>query len=115
MKKVPNRLVVGLFWGDEGKAKIVDLLTEKAYLVVRYQGGANAGHSVEIADKRFILHQIPTGILHPDVQCVLGAGNGPLPTLVQNAFATPTISSNRRISIPNPSLAPPADVSELVT
>ncbi len=74
MEKVPNRLVVGLFWGDEGKAKIVDLLTEKAYLVVRYQGGANAGHSVEIADKRFILHQIPTGILHPDVQCVLGAG-----------------------------------------
>ncbi|MCD6595884.1 adenylosuccinate synthase [bacterium] len=74
MKKVPNRLVVGLFWGDEGKAKIVDLLTENAYVVARYQGGANAGHSVEFANKRFILHQIPTGILHPDVECVLGAG-----------------------------------------
>ena len=69
-----NKLVVGLFWGDEGKAKIVDFLTPYAEVVVRYQGGANAGHSVEVAGQRFVLHQVPTGILHPDKKCVLGAG-----------------------------------------
>ena len=69
-----NKLVVGLFWGDEGKAKIVDFLTPYAEVVVRYQGGANAGHSVEVDGQRFVLHQVPTGILHPDKKCVLGAG-----------------------------------------
>ena len=70
----PNRLVVGLFWGDEGKAKVVDYLTDEANVVVRYQGGANAGHSVEVGGRRFVLHQVPTGILHSDKVCVLGAG-----------------------------------------
>lgn len=74
MQRLKNIIVVGLFWGDEGKAKIVDLLTENARVVARYQGGANAGHSVEVAGKRFVLHQVPTGILHPDKICVLGAG-----------------------------------------
>ena len=74
MAKQPNMFVVGMFWGDEGKAKIVDLLTENANVVVRYQGGANAGHSVEIDGERFVLHQVPTGILHPEKTCVLGAG-----------------------------------------
>ncbi len=74
MNRLPNRLVVGLFWGDEGKAKVVDFLTPEATVVVRYQGGANAGHSVEVAGKRFVLHRVPTGILHPDKVCVLGAG-----------------------------------------
>ncbi len=74
MTRKPNLLVCGLFWGDEGKAKVVDFLTENADIIVRYQGGANAGHSVETAGKRFVLHQIPTGILHENKTCVLGAG-----------------------------------------
>lgn len=68
------RIVLGTQWGDEGKGKIVDLLTEEADVVVRYQGGANAGHTVKIDDKTFILHLIPTGILHPDKICVIGNG-----------------------------------------
>ena len=58
-------VVVGAQWGDEGKGKLVDVLAERADLVVRYQGGANAGHTVVIGDSQFILRQIPSGILHP--------------------------------------------------
>jgi len=67
-------VVVGAQWGDEGKGKIVDVLAEKADLVVRYQGGANAGHTVVKGDDEFILHQIPSGILHPATRCVIGNG-----------------------------------------
>ncbi len=67
-------VVVGAQWGDEGKGKIVDVLAERADLVVRYQGGANAGHTVVIGDDEFILHQIPSGILHPDTRCIIGNG-----------------------------------------
>jgi adenylosuccinate synthase len=67
-------VVVGAQWGDEGKGKLVDVLAERADLVVRYQGGANAGHTVVIGDKQFILRQIPSGILHPRVICVIGNG-----------------------------------------
>jgi len=67
-------IVLGTQWGDEGKGKIVDLLTEQADVVVRYQGGANAGHTVKINDQEFILHLIPTGILHSDKICVIGNG-----------------------------------------
>jgi adenylosuccinate synthase len=67
-------VVVGAQWGDEGKGKLVDVLAERADLVVRYQGGANAGHTVVIGDKQFILRQIPSGILHPGVTCVIGNG-----------------------------------------
>jgi adenylosuccinate synthase len=67
-------VVVGAQWGDEGKGKLVDVLAERADLVVRYQGGANAGHTVVIGDKQFILRQIPSGILHPRVTCVIGNG-----------------------------------------
>ena len=67
-------VVVGAQWGDEGKGKIVDVLSERAELVVRYQGGANAGHTVVIDADEFILHQIPSGILHPSTQCVIGNG-----------------------------------------
>jgi adenylosuccinate synthase len=67
-------VVVGAQWGDEGKGKLVDVLAEKADWVVRYQGGANAGHTVHIGDKSFILHQIPSGILHPGVRCAIGNG-----------------------------------------
>jgi adenylosuccinate synthase len=67
-------VVVGSQWGDEGKGKLVDVLAERADLVVRYQGGANAGHTVVIGESQFILRQIPSGILHPRVTCVLGNG-----------------------------------------
>ena len=67
-------VVVGAQWGDEGKGKLVDVLAERADWVVRYQGGANAGHTVQIAEKSFVLHQIPSGILHPGVRCAIGNG-----------------------------------------
>jgi adenylosuccinate synthase len=67
-------VVVGAQWGDEGKGKIVDILSERAAVVIRYQGGANAGHTVVCGAEQFILHLIPSGILHPDTQCVIGNG-----------------------------------------
>ena len=67
-------VVVGAQWGDEGKGKLVDVLAEGADWVVRYQGGANAGHTVHIGDTSFVLHQIPSGILHPGVRCAIGNG-----------------------------------------
>jgi adenylosuccinate synthase len=67
-------VVVGAQWGDEGKGKLVDVLAERADLVVRYQGGANAGHTVVIGNTQFILRQIPSGILHPGVTCIVGNG-----------------------------------------
>jgi len=66
--------VVGAHWGDEGKGKLVDVLAERADWVVRYQGGANAGHTVDLGDRSFVLHQIPSGILHPGVRCAIGNG-----------------------------------------
>jgi adenylosuccinate synthase len=67
-------VVVGCQWGDEGKGKIVDVLAEDADIVARYQGGANAGHTVHVGSEEFILHQIPSGILHPGKRCLLGNG-----------------------------------------
>jgi len=67
-------VVVGAQWGDEGKGKVVDALAERARLVVRYQGGANAGHTVDAPGGEFVLHQIPAGILHPGTGCVIGNG-----------------------------------------
>ena len=67
-------VVVGAQWGDEGKGKLVDVLSERADLVVRYQGGANAGHTVVIGETQFVLRQIPSGILHPGAVCVVGNG-----------------------------------------
>ncbi|MBC8412887.1 adenylosuccinate synthase [bacterium] len=69
-----NIVVVGTQWGDEGKGKIVDLLTEKADVVARYQGGHNAGHTVIIKKSEFILHLIPSGILHKGKTCIIGNG-----------------------------------------
>jgi adenylosuccinate synthase len=66
--------VIGAQWGDEGKGKIVDLLAERFDIVVRYQGGHNAGHSVQIGDKSFVLHLLPSGIVHEGKTCVLGNG-----------------------------------------
>ena len=67
-------VLVGSQWGDEGKGKIVDILSEKFKIVARYQGGANAGHTVIIGDNKYILHLIPSGILRDDVICVIGNG-----------------------------------------
>lgn len=67
-------VVVGAQWGDEGKGKLVDVLAEQADVVVRYQGGANAGHTVVVGDSKFILRLIPSGILNPHAVCVLGNG-----------------------------------------
>ena len=67
-------VVVGAQWGDEGKGKLVDVLAERADWVVRYQGGANAGHTVHIGETSFVLHQIPSGILHAGVRCAIGNG-----------------------------------------
>jgi len=72
--KTRTIVVVGAQWGDEGKGKLVDVIAEKADWVVRYQGGANAGHTVHIGDDSFVLHQIPSGILHPGVRCAIGNG-----------------------------------------
>jgi adenylosuccinate synthase len=67
-------VVVGAQWGDEGKGKIVDVLASEADVIARYQGGANAGHTVNVGGEEFILHQIPSGILHEGKRCLLGNG-----------------------------------------
>ena len=69
-----NIAVLGAQWGDEGKGKIVDMLTPHFSTVARYQGGHNAGHTVYVEGKKFVLHLIPSGILHPGVTCVIGNG-----------------------------------------
>ena len=74
-----NRVVVGAQWGDEGKAKITDLLASNADLIIRYQGGCNAGHTVVVDDKTFKFHLIPSGILYGNKDCLIGAGTVILP------------------------------------
>ncbi|HRO66918.1 MAG TPA: adenylosuccinate synthase [Pseudobdellovibrionaceae bacterium] len=71
---MPGIVVVGAQWGDEGKGKLVDVFASKADMVVRYQGGANAGHTLVVNGKKTILHLIPSGILHPDTTCVVTSG-----------------------------------------
>jgi adenylosuccinate synthase len=71
---MPNVVVVGAQWGDEGKGKIVDLLTSHADVVVRFQGGNNAGHTLVVGGEKTVLHLIPAGILHPGKSCVIGNG-----------------------------------------
>lgn len=68
------KLVVGTQWGDEGKAKVIDYLSGEINIVARYQGGANAGHTVEVDGQTYVFHLIPSGILYPDVACVIGNG-----------------------------------------
>ncbi len=69
-----NTIIVGAQWGDEGKGKIIDILTEQADYIVRYQGGNNAGHTVVVGGEKFIFHLIPSGILHPEKVCLIGNG-----------------------------------------
>jgi adenylosuccinate synthase len=69
-----NTVLVGGQWGDEGKGRIIDLMAERADLVVRYQGGSNAGHEVHVGGQKYVLHLIPSGILHPGKTCIIGNG-----------------------------------------
>jgi len=69
-----NTVVVGAQWGDEGKGKVVDFLAKDADIIARYQGGDNAGHTIVVGEEKYVLHLIPSGILHPDKKCVIGNG-----------------------------------------
>lgn len=71
---MPVRVVIGAQWGDEGKGKIVDLLSSETEYVVRYQGGANAGHTIKFDGQTFVLHLIPSGIFHKNTTCIIGNG-----------------------------------------
>ena len=71
---VQNTLILGLQWGDEGKGKIVDALAENSEVVCRFQGGHNAGHTIKVDGEEKVLHLVPSGILHPSIDCVLGNG-----------------------------------------
>jgi len=71
---MPNTILVGAQWGDEGKGKIIDVLTEEADVVVRTQGGNNAGHTVYIGSQKYVLHLVPSGILRPGKTCIIGNG-----------------------------------------
>jgi len=69
-----NIVIVGTQWGDEGKGKIIDLLTQYADIIVRFQGGNNAGHTVYIKGEKFIFHLMPSGILYEKKKCIIGNG-----------------------------------------
>ena len=69
-----NRILIGAQCGDEGKGKVIDLLARKSDVIVRYQGGNNAGHTIKFNDQKFVLHLIPSGILQPGKICVIGNG-----------------------------------------
>lgn len=69
-----NRILIGAQWGDEGKGKIIDVLAENSDIITRFQGGNNAGHTVRVNSRKFVLHLIPSGILHPKKVCVIGNG-----------------------------------------
>jgi adenylosuccinate synthase len=71
---MPNIVIAGAQWGDEGKGKVVDLLTNKVQVVARYNGGHNAGHTLIVNGQKFVLHLIPSGVLHPGILCVMGNG-----------------------------------------
>jgi adenylosuccinate synthase len=71
---MPNIVVVGTQWGDEGKGKVTDVITPHVNVVVRYQGGNNAGHTVVVGREKYVLHSIPSGILHAGCRCVIGCG-----------------------------------------
>ncbi len=71
---MPNAVIVGTQWGDEGKAKVIDYLTQKSDLIIRFQGGANAGHTVIADGRKFIFHLVPSGIMYPSKACIVGNG-----------------------------------------
>ena len=71
---MPVTVLIGCQWGDEGKGKIIDLLSAEADWVARFQGGANAGHTVQVGSRTAVLHLVPSGILRPGVRCAIGNG-----------------------------------------
>src|SRR5687768_2903423 len=71
---MPVDIILGLQWGDEGKGKIVDLLADQYSIIARFQGGPNAGHTIIIGDKKFVLHQIPSGMIREGIMNVIGNG-----------------------------------------
>ena len=71
---MPLAIISGTHWGDEGKGKMVDFISQKANMVIRAQGGSNAGHTVVVEAKKYVFHLIPSGILHPGIKCILGDG-----------------------------------------
>ncbi|MDR2742816.1 MAG: adenylosuccinate synthase [Treponema sp.] len=91
-----NVVVIGAQWGDEGKGKIVDYLAKEAQIIVRFSGGANAGHTIVIGDEQYALHLIPSGILYPDKMVVLGAGMVIDPVALFNEL---TMLRNRGIDV----------------
>ena len=104
MKDRRNVAVIGAQWGDEGKGKIVDIISADFDLVARYQGGHNAGHTIRIGDEQFILHLIPSGIFHPRMECVIGSGVVLDPEALikeQTLLASSGISTEGRLFISN--------------
>ena len=105
-----NVVVIGAQWGDEGKGKITDLLSRSADVVVRYQGGVNAGHTIVVDDQVLKLHLIPSGILYPDTVCLIGSGTvvdpkvmlGELDMLIENGIdiAGLKLSSTAHVTMP---------------
>lgn len=71
---MPNAVIVGTQWGDEGKAKVIDYLTERSDVIIRFQGGANAGHTVIVEGKKFVFHLVPSGLMYPGKVCIVGNG-----------------------------------------
>ena len=84
---MPVQIIVGAQWGDEGKGKVVDLLSGDADIVARYQGGANAGHTVCIGEKQYVLHLLPSGMFHEAIVCVIGNGVVIDPTALMSEIA----------------------------
>mgnify|MGYP006188071765 CR=1 FL=1 len=104
MKDARCLVVVGAQWGDEGKGKIVDVLSAEVGIIARYQGGANAGHTVHVGGDEFILHQIPSGILHQGTRCLLGNGS----QSGTKASRLPKLWRSTRIAPALPAVHPPA-------
>jgi adenylosuccinate synthase len=108
---MPAVVVVGAQWGDEGKGKIVDLIAERADMVVRYAGGANAGHTLKVGGKKIVTHLLPSGVLHAGTACVLGAGMVIDPTVLLqeidefesrglNVLSRLTVSARAHVTLP---------------
>ena len=99
---MPGLVIVGAQWGDEGKGKVTDLLAERADVVVRFQGGNNAGHTIVRDDEEFKLHLIPSGILHPGTLCAIGNG-----VVIDPKVLTDEIENLKRRGVPPPTCGSP--------
>ena len=95
MARVENIVVVGAQWGDEGKGRIIDLISEKFDIITRFQGGSNAGHTIIIKDKKVVLHHIPSGVLRKKKVSVIGNG-----TVIDLQILVQEIKSLRRLGFP---------------